>query len=257
MFTQSRLNDLKKLAYTIEAKEEELATKLKKLPNSPQDGDIFLFKQGGELGLEWIVLFSHHKNDDLLLTIPADNNPMVGSTDITISEKALCGPLTLRCAQGVWIHKTDFQMSLRVGFLENRHWLRALNKTEQVFDGNLRSTVMQKENDTVPEYEEWMDLVSREQEILRYALHEQPSESVTLRLLSKIEQSLQNWTKRTQSVLDNAADDITLVPMPQAATFTLVSMPQSATLGTTSELKEETQSIWQIKENGIPVLELS
>ena len=176
MFTQSRSDIFQKLVVKRKEKEQKLAEKLNSLPNSPQDGDIFLFKQGGEVALEWVVLFSHYKNDSLLLTVPADDNPMAGSTDITISEEALCGPLTLRCGQGVWIHKSDFQMTLRVGLIENWHWLRALNKAEQIFDGKLQSTVQQQENDADPEYEEWIDLVSQEQEVLQQSLHEQENE---------------------------------------------------------------------------------
>lgn len=174
MFTESNLNDLQQLAAKIDAKENLLADKLRQLPKSPQDGDIFLFEQGDNLGLEWVVLFSHHKNEELLFTVPADDNPMAGSTDITISENALCGPLTLRCGQSLWIHKTDFDMKLRVGVLENKHWLRALNKVEQIFEGNLQSTAWQREKDADPEYKEWMDLLYKDHEAVRQALHDRP-----------------------------------------------------------------------------------
>jgi hypothetical protein len=176
MFTQNRLNDLQQLAAKIEAKENLLADKLRQLPKSPQEGDIFIFEQGDKLGLEWVVLFPHHKNEQLLLTVPADDNPMAGSTDITISEDALCGPLTLRCSQGMWIHKTDFDMESRVGILENWHWQRALNKTKQIFENNLQSTAWQREKDADPEYKEWMTLVSQDHEALRQALQEKPNE---------------------------------------------------------------------------------
>lgn len=176
MSTPNSLNELKQLATNINQKEKLLANKLKKLPKSPQQGDIFLFAQGDTIGLEWVVLFPHHKNEELLLTVPADTNPMAGSTDITISEEALCGPLTIRCSQGMWIHKTDFNIESRVGILENWHWQRALNKTEQIFEGKLQSTAWQKEKDADPEYKDWMNQVSQDSETLRQALYQVPNE---------------------------------------------------------------------------------
>jgi hypothetical protein len=162
-FSPKQLERLHKLSAEATQKQQRLEGKLKNLPPHPQTGDIFLFDNPKTIGLQWVVLFPHPFEKEWLLTVPADDNPMTSSTDVAISQKALCGPLTLRCGseQGLWIHKNDFHKKLRVGILEEWHLQRAFEKVEQIREGKLKSTAWEAENAADPEYEEWMVRVTQ------------------------------------------------------------------------------------------------
>ncbi len=167
MTNQNPLERLKQLAAEMENKLEKIAKRLSQLPKTPQAGDIFRFDNPETVGLQWVLLFSHSEDKHLWLTVPADDNPMTGSTDIAISKKALCGPLTLRCGQSVWKRETDLDIRLRVGVLENWHRYRATDKVKQVFEGQIQSTAWQRETEADPEYEEWMEQVSHDRGTLK------------------------------------------------------------------------------------------
>ena len=168
-FSQKQLERLRELSAEATHKQQILEGKLKKLPNHPQRGDIFLFDSSEIIGLQWAVLYPHPNDKEWLLTVAADDNPMASSTDVAISQKALCGPLTLRCGpeQGLWIHKSDFHKKSRVGILEEEHLQRAFEKVKQIRDGKIKSTLWEANNAADPDYEEWMMQVTQGKEALR------------------------------------------------------------------------------------------
>jgi hypothetical protein len=146
----------------MKIKLEKVANKLSQLPKIPQAGDIFRIDNHKTIELlQWVLLYSQSKQ---WFIVPADDNPMTGSTDIAISEKALCGPLTLRCGQGIWISETNLDLNLRVGILENWHLYRAIDKVK----GKVQSTAWQRETEADPEYEEWMEQVIQERKSLKF-----------------------------------------------------------------------------------------
>ncbi|WP_069471209.1 DUF1822 family protein [Candidatus Marithrix sp. Canyon 246] len=160
--SQNPLERLHQLADTMKTKLEKVANKLSQLPKTPQAGDIFRIDNQKTIGLlQWVLLYSQAEQ---WFIVPADDNPMTGTTDIAISEKALCGPLTLRCSQGIWIPETNLDLSLRVGVLENWHLYRAIDKVK----GKIQSTAWQRETEADPEYEEWMEQVIQERETLKF-----------------------------------------------------------------------------------------
>jgi hypothetical protein len=146
----------------MKIKLEKVANKLSQLPKIPQAGDIFRIDNHKTIELlQWVLLYSQSKQ---WFIVPADDNPMTGSTDIAISEKALYGPLTLRCGQGIWISETNLDLNLRVGILENWHLYRAIDKVK----GKVQSTAWQRETEADPEYEEWMEQVIQERKSLKF-----------------------------------------------------------------------------------------
>lgn len=170
---ESLLEKLRQKGSEVAQKQTLLEEKLSQRPNKPQVGDIFVFarpKHPKLTGLQWVILRSHDKNPQQFLTVPTDGVPMVGSNDIELSKKALCNPLTLRCHQSLWIRAKDFDMKLRVGFLEKWDLQRALDKEKQVLTGKLRSTISQQQMDDDLDYEEWMEHVIQGREVLKQFL---------------------------------------------------------------------------------------
>jgi len=147
-------------------KRKRLEEKLRQRPSYPQARDIWVFAPKKTMGIQWVILAQDEKKPEFLLTVPADANPMVGSTDVELPKSALCSPLTLRCQYSVSIHKTDFDINGRVGILEKWHCYRALDKIKQISKGKLRSSVLQEETDHDPDYKEWMGQVSKGRKVL-------------------------------------------------------------------------------------------
>jgi hypothetical protein len=123
----------------------EIADQHKRLkyPKFPQVGDIVVFAHPKNLGFQWVVI---KKNDKNLLMLPADNNPLAGSTDINLDL------LTLRCGHKFIINKDKLKTCERVGVLDNWDLQYALDK-------QVRSSALQQETDYDPEYQAWMEQV--------------------------------------------------------------------------------------------------
>jgi len=123
----------------------EIADQHKRLkcPKFPQVGDIVVFAHPKTLGFQWVVI---KKNDKNLLMLPADNNPLAGSTDINLDL------LTLRCGYKFLIHKDKLKTCERVGILDN--W-----DLQYALDTEVRSSALQQETDYDPEYQAWMEQV--------------------------------------------------------------------------------------------------
>jgi len=151
-------------------KQRRLEEKLTKRPDCPQERDIFMFDYPETIDFEWVILRQDTKNPDFFLTIPADDNPMVGSADVDLPDSALCSPLTLRCQHGLLVHKDTFNIEQRIGLLEKWHWYRALNQVEQINKGKLNRSVLQEITDDDSEYEEWISFVSKQCEELKKKL---------------------------------------------------------------------------------------
>jgi len=154
--------DFKKL-YEIDAdiadKQNLIDIELADHPPSPQPGDIFLFEEVDVMGLQWVVLDTD--DIDLILTVPADDNPMVGGFDLQLPEEALCSPLNLRCKYNVLIPIDKFNLELRVGVVEPEYCVQALDIISNLSD-NLKNEI-----DDDVYYQEWMEEIAKEILILQ------------------------------------------------------------------------------------------
>jgi hypothetical protein len=165
MFNETSIEKLRQADLERANKQTKLKDKLAQRPNFPQERDIFRYS-----GTRWVILRQNEQNPELLLTVPADDNPLVGSSDIKLPYSALCSPLTLRCQESLLIHKNQFKLWQRVGLVEKWHWYRALDKLKQLQTGKLRSSALQQETDDDPEYVEWMTQVTQSKAALEQAL---------------------------------------------------------------------------------------
>ncbi len=170
MFSETSIEKLRQADLERANKQSKRKDKLAQRPNFPQERDIFRFNYPGTKDFDWVILRQDEQNPELLLTVPADDNPLVGSSDIKLPDSALSSPLTLRCQKSLFIHKKQFELWRRVGLVEKWHWYRALDKLKQLKTGELRSSALQQETDDDPEYLEWMSQVSQSKAALEQAL---------------------------------------------------------------------------------------
>ncbi len=221
-FTQEHLDKVRRFTAEINQKQAQLDEKLSHFPKQPQLGDIFIFDNPKTMGLQWVIVDSHVKEKNWWLTVPADDYPLVGSTDIAISKKSLCSPLTLRFGenQGLWIHKRDFDINSRVGFLEEWDQERAFEKVEQIRAGKIKNTASQAETDIDPEYEEWMAIVTQGQQALM-----QEESSVLALPRSPISLPLSQWFKDKYINAINELKSIFTLPPNLAVTSAYNGLP--------------------------------
>src|SRR3954453_8904882 len=123
-----RSGRIRDVTMEAERRVEEIARKLEARPDGPLPGDLYWFRHDTEATVLWAVIKPHPDPDDLHLVVPADTNPLSGSADVRVPEKALCGPLTLRCDRGQWLPREGFGVGRRVGYLEDIYvaWASAM-----------------------------------------------------------------------------------------------------------------------------------
>ena len=129
---------ISEITHRQQIKQALLDKELSQRLSPPQVGDIFISDYPKTVGFEWVALCTDENEPQRFLIVPADDAPMVGSTDIELPDNALYSPLTLRCDQSLWIHNTDFRHLRRVGILEEWHRLRALDKVKQISEKQFR-----------------------------------------------------------------------------------------------------------------------
>jgi hypothetical protein len=160
MNNTQRLEQLR--AATADAIERHSAhlAELKKIAGQPaQIGHVFLFPNSTDIDLHWVVIASH-PDKPLLFAVPTDGNSLVGLTDVVISCPAL-GPRVMRCGYGLWIHRDDFHLHLRVDVLDKRHIQRAKGKLQEIGSGDIRGSASHRETEANPDYEDWLSEIER------------------------------------------------------------------------------------------------
>ncbi len=129
-------------------KGQKLAALMASRSERVQPGDIMMLRSPeNEEAIQWIVLGSHVEDEDLLLCVPADVFPLVGTADVEVPDSAACGSLSLRCGASLWIPRGFFLGEPRVGVLEEEWVVEANEKMSQVFSGRLFGTEEQHEGD--------------------------------------------------------------------------------------------------------------
>lgn len=122
----------------------------------PQVGDLYLFPETNSLPVEWMVATRAHQS--AIRVIPCDANPLTGPSDISISDQASCGPLTLRPGFGVTLPPSAFDPQLRVGGVETTWFENDLARVE--------SEASDDDPVVDPDLKDWYDSVSARAQVL-------------------------------------------------------------------------------------------
>jgi len=127
-------------------------------PAPPLPGDILVTPLPRTRSLFWVVL-TERVEVRRHLVVPADTSPLVGSQDLAISRRALCGPLVLRLGLRRWWPPACFQGCKRAGVLEDWHLSRAHGALMQLLKGAAPVMPWQQQTDLDPAYRVWLDSV--------------------------------------------------------------------------------------------------
>ncbi|MFC1848621.1 hypothetical protein ACFL27_00290 [candidate division CSSED10-310 bacterium] len=139
---------------------------------SPSSGDLYMYPGPEASAIQWIVIMTHPDEAKLSYLVPVDENPLVGMMDIPLSGDARCGPLSLRCSLGVWVHQVDLKRAHLVGFLDPEYVQLARRTIADALSNTLNINTQQLTVDDDPEYEEWMNFVESAATELRHRTHE-------------------------------------------------------------------------------------
>jgi hypothetical protein len=139
----------------------------------PTPGDLYVFHCATDAGLEWMIVREHPDEPDLLLAVPADDFPLVGTPDVVLP---VGRSLTARYGESAWLPKRAFVSRLRVGAVPPDALVLVRRKLADLARGRISATDDQREADIDPEYEEWMDLVQQSRELLGQRLDRTPSD---------------------------------------------------------------------------------
>lgn len=157
------------LRLQLEAAIQKLARTQKRIDQSddcPHPGDLYAFRETAVEGIEWVAILQNREDVDLWFTVPFDQNPMVGTWDVEVSSFSDSGPGTLRCGRGIWIHAKDLVLTDRSGFLETHDVEHARARLAAMVGEDVPVT-FQPHVDDDPDYQEWLDELSRAAERLQ------------------------------------------------------------------------------------------
>lgn len=134
-------------------------------------GDVFTVEPGS--GVEWVVLA---REPGRLLAVPADGGTLLGSGDLALADSAAAGPLTLRCRFAVCLETGGLETGgletgglgvevidprRRTAVLAPSDVARAHDRWLQISEGVFTGSVLGREVDEDPEYQDWLDEVVR------------------------------------------------------------------------------------------------
>ncbi len=125
---------------------------------SPQAGDVLAFPQTAEHSVLWAVLEDLSGGEARrFLLVAADLHPLTGSSDVAVPPESAAGALCLRCGFEVRLDALDCESAGRAGTLEPEVLERARRKRAQIEAGALTGSVLERDTDGEPEYQDWLE----------------------------------------------------------------------------------------------------
>ena len=155
------MNDLRLRAQAALEKFRNTRQKIEQCHRGLQAGDVFVFAETAEAGIEWVTILRHVDDPSLWFCLPMDMSPMIGTDDVEVTEASDVGPAAIRCGSGLWMHE-DFVTASgdRSGFLESRYVRKAANILRAMVTGDDTGIKVRRDVDDDPDYQEWMEDVT-------------------------------------------------------------------------------------------------
>ena len=179
-------------------------------------GELYTFAATASLGVEWLAVLQNVDDEGLLYLVPFDQNSMVGTWDVSVSEFSTSGEGTLRCGRGFWLHVDDFASAKRSALIEPAIVDAARAKLDQMVTGD-RVAESGFEIDDDPDYRQWIDEISAAADQLEAQL-KRPAETGQSPDIISIMQFDRGWVSepgiRSRQVRPLAADSDGLVAGP-------------------------------------------
>ena len=122
---------------------------------APRPGDLLGFPDSPESSGLWAVLDQDDARGFLL--VATDLHPFAGTRDVAVSPGAACGALCLRCGFEAWLDSEVLETAKCVSMLEPEDLQRARDKRVQIEAGSVTGSVIARDSDGDPEYQDWLE----------------------------------------------------------------------------------------------------
>jgi hypothetical protein len=129
-------------------------------PGTVLVGQVLTLPELGEPRLAWAALRREKGEQERLLLVAADVNPLVGPGDVAVTGPAV-GSLTLRCRLAVWISDRELGTATLLGTLPPEALSRADSRLQAIEAGRPVVTFSEQETEEDPEYQDWIEDVVR------------------------------------------------------------------------------------------------
>jgi hypothetical protein len=123
-------------------------------------GQVLVLPELGEPRLSWAVLRQEAGQNERLLLVAADVNPLVGSGDVAVAGP-VAGSLTLRCRFAVWVSERELGATVLLGTLPPEELSRAESRRQAIEADRPVGTFSEQETEEDPEYQDWIEDVVR------------------------------------------------------------------------------------------------
>ncbi len=128
---------------------------------SPRPGDVYALAETAEQSVLWVVLAEvpghGPEGEPRYLLVAADLHPLVGSCDVAAPAGAAAGALCLRCGFDIELGAAALGAARRSGRLEGEALERARRKRAQIEAGAVSGSVLERDTDDEPEYQDWLE----------------------------------------------------------------------------------------------------
>ncbi len=164
-------------AFERRAAERAAATTRGSEPPAP--GDLYVLECAVGGGVEWVVMAIDPAAEQGVLAVPADGGSLAGTGDIEIPETSSGGPLTLRCRFAAWLGAEHFESRARIGGLDADGLARARRRWSEIESGGWAGSILAREVDEDPDYQDWIDQVVAPARQALVAIGQSPGEAAT------------------------------------------------------------------------------
>ena len=124
----------------------------------PQPGDVLGFAETAEHAVLWAILEADPAGEPRrFLAVAADLHPFAGSSDVAVPAESACGALCLRCGFEVHLDAAAGAAARRVGVLEPEVLDRARRKRAEIVAGAVIGSVLERDTDGEPDYQDWLE----------------------------------------------------------------------------------------------------
>lgn len=136
-------------------------------PRAPAPGDLCLLGSSAENALEWLVVRAHPDDPNILLAVPTDDFPLVGTPDVPLPADVAGRLLIARCGAAIWLPTAAFLPQSRLGVIPEETLRLVRRAMADLARGRSEGDATQRQADVDPEYEVWMARVEQAGEQLQ------------------------------------------------------------------------------------------
>ena len=123
----------------------------------PCPGDTFVFRETAEVLVEWAVIERDPADEQLVLVVPLDAYPQIGSRDVKLLTSEPGRVVHIRCDLDVWLETSRCRPELRTGSLPPGGVDDIRHKRLAIASGKLEVSLLEEKVDGDPEYRRWKD----------------------------------------------------------------------------------------------------